>query len=205
MLLKRAIDTGGVEVTFLMIRRPPRSTPAPSRRSFLQRFVGTLLLDGAVFEEIENDASAMLGAVGVVTLAGLARGVGAQSPLPAVEIAGSAIAGLVMWLVAGAFIWRVGVKRMGYTSSYPELLRTIGFAGAPLTLLLSGVLPLGPAGPFVWTAAHAWALLALLVAMREALDVSNATALVVCLLALATAAAVVAGMGMILLVAFPAG
>jgi len=176
----------------------------PPTRSVAGRLVGTLLLDGATYEEIENDTSALIGAIVVVTLAGIARGVGIPAASPVREIIGSGLAGLIIWLVAGLLIWAIGVRRMGYTSSYPELLRTIGFAALPLLLLFMGALPLGAAAKPVWIVAHGWALLALIVAMREALDVSNVTAVVVCLLALATAAAVVAGMGTVLLLAWPA-
>jgi hypothetical protein len=165
--------------------------------------VGALLLDGKVYEEVEEDASSMVGAIGIVAVAGLARGVATPSSTPTIEIFGSALAGLAMWAVAGLLSWGIGVRRMGYTSSYPELLRTLGYAAAPLLLLLLGLLPLGPAGPFVWTVAHGWALLALVVALREALDVSSTTATVVCLLSLATAVAVVAGLSTVLLLARP--
>ena len=64
--------------------------------------------------------------------------------------------------------------------------------------------PIEPSGEVAGSVAHAWAFLSVLVAMREALDVSDGTALLVCLLSLATAVAVVAGAGAVLLVAFPA-
>jgi hypothetical protein len=186
-------------VTETVLSQPPKKP----RRSFPARIVGALLLDGTVYEEIEEDASSMAGAIGVVAVAGLARGVATPSPTPTLEIVGSALAGLTMWLVAGLLSWGIGVKRMGYTSSYPELLRTLGYAAAPLVLLLIGLMPLGPAWPFAWTVAHGWALLALVVALREALDVSSSTATVVCLLSLATAVAVVAGLSTVLLLARP--
>ena len=175
----------------------------PPRRSFAARVVGAFLLDGSSFEEVEHDTAALVGAALVVTLAGLARGIGTPSPSPWVEILGSAVTGLGLWLVAGLLIWGIGVRRMGYTSSYPELLRTIGFAAAPLLLLLLRALPLGPALQPLWYAAHAWALAALIVAVREALDVRLYVAGIVCLLAILTGAAIVAGLSAVLLVARP--
>lgn len=182
---------------------PVRSDP-PAHRSLPERLLGVFALDGGAFDDIENDASALLPATAVVVLAGLARGVGAEGPSRAAEIVGSGLTGVAVWLVAGLIIWGIGVQRMGYTSNYPELLRTLGFAAAPLLLLVLRVLPLGAAATPVWLVAHGWALLALVVASREALDTSTRNAVVVCLLSIATAVAVVAGMSAVLLVARPA-
>ena len=171
----------------------------PPHHSFLRRVQGALLLEGSIYEEIENDRRAMPWAAAVVVIAGAARGVSAQAPSTMQEVVGSALSGVCMWLVAALLVWGIGVKRTGYTSNYPELLRTIGFAAAPLLLLLLRLIPMGPADQLVWVVAHVWALLSLIVAMREALDVSDSAATLVCLLSLATAAAVVAGVGAVLI------
>lgn len=178
-------------------------TQRPPHRSLLERLSGVFLLDGGVFDDIENDRSALPWAAGIVILAGLARGAGAPSPSPSIEIIGSGLAAMVMWLVAGLVVWGTGVQRMGYTSNYPELLRTIGFAAVPLMLLVLRVLPIGAAGLPLWVVAHAWAFLALIVAIREALDIDTKRATVVCLLSLGTAVAIVAGLSAVLLVARP--
>lgn len=171
---------------------------ASPQRGFLERLIGAMLLDRSVFEEAENDQGALPQAGALVVLAGIARGLTAQTGSPAVEIAGSAIMGVLLWLVATTLVWSIGVRRFHYTSSYPELLRTLGFAAAPLLALSVAALPLGPAALPIAFAVHAWALLAGIVAVREALDVPTREALVVCVLSLAVALGVMFVFGSVL-------
>lgn len=154
-------------------------------RSLAARMVLAMRLDASVYEEVEEDRSALAQAALVVLLAGLARGVGAFPQEGWIGIAGSPAVGIVIWLVGATMIWGVGVQRFGYSSDYPELLRTLGFAAAPLVWLAVCALPLGAAARAVQALVHAWAILALVVAVREALDVSSTRALVVCLTVLA--------------------
>jgi hypothetical protein len=158
--------------------------------SFGARFLGALKLDGNTFEAVERDLHALPQAAAVVVLGGLARGIGEVSSEPGsariwVELIGSPLVGVIVWLVAATLIWGIGVRRFGYTSDYPELLRTLGFAAAPLVILVLTALPGGFVGSLIWVLAHGWATLALVVATRAALDVPSAQALFVCVLALA--------------------
>ncbi len=157
----------------------------PARRSLPARMFGAMRLDASVYEEVEEDGGALVQAGLVVLLAGLARGVGALPQEGWIGVAGSPAVGLVVWLVAATLIWGVGVQRFGYSSDYPELLRTLGFAAAPFVWLVVCVLPLGAVERAIQALVHAWAILALVVAVREALDVSNTRALTVCLMVLA--------------------
>ena len=167
------------------------------RRPFALRFLGALRLDARVFSEVEADPAALLQATGLVVLGGLARGVGAlgEEGLPGIVV--GTLAGILIWLAAAALIWAIGVRRFEYTSSYRELLRTLGFAAAPLVWLALCALPLGPLALVVWWVAHAWAILALIVAAREALDVSTQQALVVCVLSLLVALALLCLLGIL--------
>lgn len=142
-------------------------------------------LAGAAFEDVESDRRAMGQAAAVVLAGGLARGVGAYPAEGSVALLGSPVVAVIVWLCAGALIWGVGVKRFHYDADYPELVRTIGFAAAPLLFLALAALPLGPLEAMIWVGAHVWATLALIVAVREALDVPLERAVVVCALALA--------------------
>ena len=168
-----------------------------SHQSFARRFAGALRLAPGTFEDIERDPRALAQAVAVVTLAGAARGVGAFATEGVPGRIGSVAVGLTTWLIAGVLIWAIGAKRFDCSSTLPEVLRTIGFATAPLVLLALGALQLGSAREWLWVGAHAWATLALAIAAREALNVSTRHALVVCVLALAVGFAVLALMGML--------
>lgn len=152
--------------------------------SFGRRVLGALGLEARAFEDVERDAGALGQAGLLVLLAGLARGTGVLEREGLIGLLGSPVVAVVVWLVASLLIWGIGVRRFAYSSDYPELVRTLGFAAAPLLLLALSALPLGAFEPVLWVGAHAWASAALLVAVREALDVPMSRALVVCALAL---------------------
>ena len=78
----------------------------------------------------EADRAALGQAALLVILASVARGVGAFEAEGLIGLVGSPLVGLGVWLAGSTLIWGIGVKRFGYTSDYPELLRTVGFAAA---------------------------------------------------------------------------
>ncbi len=159
-------------------------TMAAELRSFSRRLLGALRLDVRVYREVEADQGALAQAALMVLLGGLARGIGAVGEEGLVGLVGAPLIGLLIWLVSAAVVWTIGVRSFGYTSDYRELLRTLGFAAAPLLWLALCALPLGAAQTAVWFAAHALSLVALVLAVREALDVGLERALIVCALAL---------------------
>ncbi len=152
-----------------------------------------LRLDRGVFEEVEEDAGALPEAVVVVILAGLSRGAGVVPSEGWISLVANPIAALLLWSVAGLIIWAVGVGRFEYTSNYRELLRTTAYAASPLLFLATCALVPGPPALAINVLAHAWAALALVVAVREALDIATTRAVWVCLIALAV------GLGLIVL------
>lgn len=169
----------------------------PRQASFGSRVAGALALSDAAFASVEHDRGALFQAGLVVVAAGVARGVGAFAVEGPIGVVGSTVVAVVAWLVCGVLIWGIGVRRFGYASDYPEVLRTVGFAAAPLLLLVLGALPLGAARPWFSAGIHLWAALALFVAVREALDVSAGRAAVVCALALLVIVTVVLIQGLL--------
>jgi hypothetical protein len=159
----------------------PEPTASPARRSFGERLIGALKLEGAVYDEVEHDTDALPQAGIVVVLAAIASGIGAATAASSPGLISGMVGSLAGWLVSAAFVWFVGVRWMEHTSDYGELLRTLGFASAPqLLLVLSGVPILGV---FVGLTALIWGLAAYVVAVREALDVETGRAILVCVLA----------------------
>jgi hypothetical protein len=166
-----------------------QSCPVPPqwKRPFPDRLLAALRLDKTVFEEVENDKDAMGQAAAVIFLASLAQGLGgiqAQS-IPALlgALVGLVIVGFLGWLVSTGVIWLIGVKLMGCTSDYAELLRTMGFASAPKILFLIGVLPIGRLGYGLGFLVMFMTIAAAVLAIRHALDVSTGRAVLVCILA----------------------
>ncbi len=143
-----------------------------NQSSFADRIVRAVRLEGTVYEEVEHDRSAMTQAAALVMLSSVAAGVGLL--LPGMGIAGlfwGVLASLIGWIVWAAIIYIVGVKIMGTpetSSNMGEILRVLGFASAPGLLRIFGVI--GPVRGIVFLLAFIWMLLAMVVAVRQALD-----------------------------------
>jgi hypothetical protein len=161
---------------------PEASAPA-TRSGLIGRVVGAVRLRAATFEEIEHDPPALWQAALVVGLAGVARGLVAVVDGDPVGIVGSIIVAYFAWLIVCTVLWIVGVVIDRDTSTFFELLRTIGFAAAPILLLVVAAIP-GLASPSLAIVAkwitHLAAAAALVIAARQALDVSTARAVVIC-------------------------
>jgi Yip1 domain len=170
-------------------------TATSHMRSPLRRFVRALRLDARAFRVVERDRPALAQAAGVVALGGLARGLFAFADEGLVGVVGSVLAGFVLWGVGSAVVGLVGSWLLGYRTGFRALAATLGFAAAPLVLLALGVLPLGGLGArIVWDGAHVLAMLAMVLAVREALETDSGRALLV------SAAALGAGLvGLVLL------
>ncbi len=156
---------------------------APVRRSFWQRWLAATRLDASVYHEVEDDRSAILQAFAIVAIAGLARGLAAVANDDLVGVGGSLVIAFASWLIVTTLLWFVGVVVDHDTSSFLELLRTVGFAASPLVLLC--LVALSPvSSPSIVLGlkivTHTAAAAALVIAAREALDVSTLRASVIC-------------------------
>ncbi len=152
-------------------------------RGFFHRVVRALRLDAAVFDEIEADTAAISQAFTVVVLAGLARGIlclGTSGPGIAANIA----LAIVLWVVASALLSLVGVRWVQGTTDFREMLRTLGFAAAPLWFGAPAYFLPAPVQATFTVGLHVWAIWAAVVAIRQALDVDTPRALLACGLAL---------------------
>jgi hypothetical protein len=137
----------------------------------LRRMIGAARLDAATFEEVEADRTATAQAFFVVLLASIAAGIGAFENHAAPGILWHAIHGITLWYVWAYITCFVGTRLLptAETSADPgELLRTIGFSSAPG--LLRGLAVITPiAGP-VFAIGTLWMLVAMVMAVRQALD-----------------------------------
>jgi hypothetical protein len=137
----------------------------------IKNVVSALLLDTAFYADVSEDRSLMGQAVGVVGVANLFAGMGAAFATESSVLAGALlglVTGYVGWLVWSGVAVLVGVRVFGGDSDYPEMLRVIGFAYAPLAI---GIIPwLGFVGA-------AWALFAAVVAIRASMEFSTKRAI----------------------------
>lgn len=151
----------------------------------VERMLRAAKLDPTLYEEVEADSGAMGQALGVVVLSSVAGGLGAPGAGgPGLVVMGT-ISALLSWFVWAYLTYLIGVKLMPepQTRSSPgELLRTIGFSSAPGLIRVFGLFP-----PLAWAAfavAAVWMLVAMVIAVRQALDYrSTARAVGVCAVA----------------------
>jgi hypothetical protein len=176
------------------------ATTTTTGNSFLQRLIGAMALDIAVYEEVEADTGATAQACVVVLLSSVAAGIGAWGigrPSLA-NISFISTLALLAWAAWALLTYEIGGRLLpeaGTRVDVGELLRTIGFASAPGLLRVFGIIPQVTAAAFAISAV--WMLLAMIVAVRQALDyTSTLRAVAVCLIgwSLALAFAITLGL-----------
>jgi len=156
---------------------------------FMKRVIGAALLQAAAYEDVEADRSATVQAIVVVLMSSLAAGVGALGPLNARPAALAAISLLAfaLWAAWSLLTLQIGTRILPSAATQADvgqLLRVTGFASAPGMLRVIGVVPGTTTIVFVVT--MIWMLLAMIVAVRQALDyASTLRAFAVCALGLA--------------------
>ena len=143
------------------------------------------MLDRRVYEEVEGDRQASFQAAVVVLLASIAGGIGLLglgAPAPPSLVAG-VVGSLVGWVAWAALTFLIGTHLFPEPQTEAdigELLRTIAFASAPGVLRLFGLVPF--VGAAIYALASIWMLVAMIVAIRQALDyTSTARAVAVCI------------------------
>jgi len=155
----------------------------------VSRMIRAARLEVDLYEEVEADTEATSQAIAAVVIAALASGIGSAlgSLFLRKGVAGF-FGGLILspiMAVIGYFIWAfltyfIGVNLFGGTADYGEMLRTIGFAYAPNVLRIASFIPC--VGWLVALAGSIWALVAGVVAVRQALDFDTGKALLTCII-----------------------
>jgi hypothetical protein len=138
---------------------------------YTDRMIRAAKLDANLYEEVEADKSAMGQAMGVVVLSSLAAGVGSLERGGLGGIFIGTVAALVGWYLWAYLTYLVGTKLLPepQTKANPgELLRTIGFSSSPGLIRILGLIP-GVAG-IAFLVSAIWMLVAMVVAVRQALD-----------------------------------
>jgi hypothetical protein len=149
---------------------------------FVQRMIGAARLDAAAYEEVEADRSANAQAFAVVALSGVALGIGGLANSGWHGIPLQAAAAIVLWLAWAAATYWVGTRLLPgarTAADVGQLLRTIGFSSAPGMLRVLMLIPGAALGVLV--VCTLWELVAMVVAVRQALDYhGTARAVAVC-------------------------
>jgi hypothetical protein len=184
-------------------RRPHAPASSGLGRSepwtFVHRVIGAAALRPAAYEDVEVDPGATAQAAAVVVLASLASGLATwgDTSIPGVVV--RIVIALLSWTAWAAVIVQVGGRILPEPQtrvSLAELLRTLGFAASPGFILVFGGVPV--LGPAVVLGVWAWIVVAMVVAVRQALDYQHVTrAVLVCLLGGIVAAGVTVALGLL--------
>jgi len=138
--------------------------------SFKNRIIRAARLDIKLYEEVEADKEALGQAMAVVVLSSLATGVGGVAK-GWIGILISVIIALISWYVWAYLTYLIGTKLLPEPQTradHGQLLRTIGFSSAPGILRILGIIPV--TRRLVFFVTTIWMLMAMVVAVRQALD-----------------------------------
>ena len=139
--------------------------------SFNERLIGAAKLDIKIYEEVEADKGAMNQAMGVVILSSVAAGLGVIGKAGFVGLLMGALMALIGWFIWAYLTYVIGTKILPEPQTKADLgqlLRTIGFSSSPGLMRILGIIP--GLSTLVYSIAGIWMLVAMAVAIRQALD-----------------------------------
>lgn len=141
---------------------------------FIDRIIRASKLDVELYEEVEADKTALGQAMTVVILSSIAVGI---SNITTGKIAGliwGAITALIGWYIWAYLTYLIGTKLLPEPQTHAdigELLRTIGFSSSPGLIRILGIIPVLKG--LIFFAAPIWMLIAMIIAVRQALDYTS--------------------------------
>ena len=139
--------------------------------SIQDRMIRAAKLDAQLYEEVEADQGAMGQATAVVILSAVAAGIGNFSQGGVGGILVLSVAALVSWYFWAFLVYMIGTRLLpepATRADLGELLRTLGFASAPGLIRVLGIVP--GFTQLVFMVAGLWMLIAMVIAVRQALD-----------------------------------
>lgn len=152
--------------------------------TLVDRMIRAAKLDVNLYEEVEADRSTFTQAMTVVVLSSIAAGVGSIGTMGLGGIVVGTLFALGGWYLWAYLSYLIGTKMLPEPqtkSDLGELLRTTGFSSSPGLLRIFGIIPM--IGWLVFAVASIWMLVAMVIAVRQALDYqSTARAVGVCLI-----------------------
>jgi hypothetical protein len=141
-------------------------------------------LDKSLYEEVEADTGATGQAMLVVVLSSVAAGIGSAGGAGLTGLLFGALSALAAWYIWAFLTYFIGTRLLPESQTEADmgqLLRTIGFSSSPGLLRILGILP-GLTG-IVFLICAIWMLVAMVIAVRQALDYhGTGRAIAVCLI-----------------------
>ena len=135
------------------------------------RMIRAAKLDRHLYEEVEADTGATGQAMLVVVLSSVAAGIGSAAFGGLSGLFLGTLTALAAWFVWAFFTYFIGTRLLPEPQTKADvgqLLRTTGFSSSPGLLRILGLIP-GFTG-VVFLACAVWMLVAMVIAVRQALD-----------------------------------
>ena len=156
----------------------------------VNRMIRAASLDANLYEEVEADTTATRQALLVVLIYSICAGIGAGLvDLPGIGVGSffwhlflGLVSALGFWLIWSLITYFIGTtlfKGPETSATYGELLRTIGFAATPGIFMIFAFVPF--IGGLISFVAWVWMLIAMVIAVRQALDFTTWRAIGTCL------------------------
>ena len=144
--------------------------------TFFRRVLSALALDPKLFEEVEADRRATTQALAVVLLAAVGAGIGhaGLGDGAATVVGVIALGSVAAWGAWAALLYLIGTRILPErttSADVGQLLRTLGFAAAPGMFRAFEVF--GGTRWFVLPLTSVWMVVAMVIAVRQALDYTS--------------------------------
>ena len=142
--------------------------------SMVDRMIRASRLDVDLFEEVEADTSATRQALSVVVLVALATGLASLATTGLSGLFVGVVVSIAGWAIWAWIVYLIGTKIIPSHATHADwgqLARTLGFAQSPGIFRVLGLVPV--VGIFIFSAASIWMLVAMVVAVRQALDYTS--------------------------------
>ncbi len=138
---------------------------------FIHRMLRAAKLDIHLYEEVEADEKSLPQAMAVVVLSSVAAGLGFMHEAGFIGLLIGTIGALLGWYIWAFLTYIIGTKLLPEpqtSAHHGHLLRTIGFSSAPGMIRIFGFIP--GMGVLVNLLAGLWMFIAMVIAVRQALD-----------------------------------
>ena len=180
--------------------------------SLIDRMIRAAKLDVSLYEEVEVDPAATNQALLVVVVASVCSGIGSgvRSLLAGlgpvkftIGLVGGVVFALVGWLIWSFITYFNGTrlfKGPETKATYGELLRCIGFSDSLGVLAILGFIPL--LGGLISFVVGIWTLIAMVIAVRQALDFTTGRAILTCVVGWLVMVAILVAVGLLIAIPF---
>ncbi|MFB6286868.1 MAG: YIP1 family protein [Candidatus Bipolaricaulia bacterium] len=137
----------------------------------IQRMIRAARLDRHLYEEVEANEQAFGQAIAVVVIASVAAGIGTAAQGGLLGLVIGAIGALISWFIWAYLTYWIGTRVLPESETHADpgqMLRTIGFSSSPGVIRIVGIVP--ALAQLAYVVGGLWMLVAMVVAVRQALD-----------------------------------